>query len=258
MKIKISKAKNWTESIVLWVVLMIPHLKTDYMNEVMELDFIFNIGRVISGLFIIIMICENRKTCINTLTVMLLLSQFGLVISTFINGIPPKNAFLRIISVVCLTLLLNFIFEKNTRRALYSVLVVLDGYIYINFLSILLFAEGLYKIGGERKYFFLGHVNVSILYILPAIIVALIILKESNSRIMKMNCRITIIVGIVTELITWSATSLVGLAIAVLLIVGNRCLKLKFDFINAISGFLSGILLTISILFFRYRIIFNI
>ncbi len=252
MKIKIYKASNWFDNSVLWGLLLIPHLKSDYMNEVASLDRIFNIGRVFSGVMIFMILLFYRRVRIKFISLLLIAVQGILFISTVINNLSLRNTILRLVSIACIVLLINFMSARDSQKALETVLVCMAALIFINFASILLYPEGLYNTGLERKYYFLGHVNSAILYILPAFVTALLLWKDRCGRVVKLLCMGVIVIGIITELVVWSATSLIGLAVFILLLAGRRLWENRMA-VNVFSAFLATAGMTLLIVFFQIQ-----
>lgn len=252
MKIKLYKTSNWFDNPVLWGILLIPHLKTDYMNDVVFLDRLFNIGRVFSGVMIFMILLFCRRVRIKFVSLLLIAVQGILFISTVVNNLPLKDTILRLVSITCIVLLINFMSERDSRKVLETVLVCMAILVFINFVSILLYPEGLYNIGSERNYYFLGHVNSIIYYVLPALVTALLLWRDGGGRVMKLLCIGVIAIGIITELVVWSATSLVGIAVFILLLVGRRLWENR-RVVNVFSAFLAASGTTLLILFFQIQ-----
>lgn len=241
---------------MVWALLIIPHLKTDFMNETVILDTVFNYARVVSGLFIICILLIKMKYKLSFLSSLLFVLQLELLLSTYINQQPLKDALIRVVSIGCLLLLLDRLFTMDCIKTIRVLSGVLSIYIYINFISILLFPNGLYNIGAERKSFFLGHTNQMITYIIPVIILAIIILTSSNySKNVKINSCIVMVVGIVSEIICWSATAIAGLVILGLLIWFYS--KSKIYIFNSLTGFLAGACLVWGIMVFQIQYLFQ-
>lgn len=257
MKIKIYKASNWFDNCVLWALLLLPHMKTDYMNEVILLDRIFNVGRVVSGVLIFVILLSCRSVKLKATSALLIMLQVQLFVSTLVNGLPVYDVFLRMVSVTCIVLLINFMSERDPLKALKTVFVCMAIFILLNLTTVIFFPEGLYHMGAERKYYFLGHVNVCILYILPAIVTALLLWNVQYGHGIKVLCFGVIMTGMITEIIVWSATSLVALVLFILLLGGRKIWE-NIKGVNVFTSFLSAVGVTLLIVFFKIQYWFDI
>lgn len=249
MKIKITKSIS--DNKILWIVLLLPHLKTDYIENVKILDTVFNLGRVMSGLVIIFLWIVKRKMHLERLSLLLMIMQFWLLLCTYLNHLSIRDSLLRLISFVCIVLLMEYMFSRNSIKGLKCIWFVLSTFIFLNFLTILLYPEGLYNLGGERKSFFLGHVNSMITYVLPALIISIILFFVEKGKVFKV---LLICVSILTQLITWSATSIVGLAFLGVLFIVTYHRKIV---ISPFYSFVTGMVLFGAVYFFKVQYFFQ-
>ena len=86
--------------------------------------------------------------------------------------------------------------------------------IYINFLTLLIYPNGMYTTETTTFNWFLGYDNTHIVYYLPAVLVALIY-SEVTSK--KLRVRLLICVVLISSILRWSATTIVGLLIFLML-----------------------------------------
>ena len=104
--------------------------------------------------------------------------------------------------------------------------------IYINFVTILIFPNGLYLVEGNvNAHYFLGHRNNSVEYILPALLFS--IMKDFNKKgKYSVSTFLLLIASVLSVILTWSANAILVLffVIAVLFIPLkdriNKCLNI--------------------------------
>lgn len=252
MKLVIHKSRQWRDSPLLWTILLLPHLKTDYMNETVYLDLLFNIGRVISGLLIICMLFFTEKIILNSQILLLIALQGVPFLATVLNHLPIRDACLRFISTICVALLLNYTFRRNAGKAIRVLFFVLSVYALINLTTIILYPDGLYNLGGERRSYFLGHVNSALIYFVPLLLCAFLIINNICLRVSRFFAYVMIGVAMLTVLITWSATSLVVIAVMLILCMTHTVWS-EIKIINGFTSYVVCGLATIGILFFQIQ-----
>lgn len=119
-------------------------------------------------------------------------------------------------SVNCITILLlvDSCDAKHIKNAIKGIKDYVQWVVIINFMTILLFPNGLYS--GDKsateKYYFWGHNNSAVKIIIPAIVLSLIYDLVEYKKITKKTWIFSLI-GFGTVTLTWSNTGMVGIAI---------------------------------------------
>ena len=172
------------------------------------------------------------------------------IISTIING--NGNVFAPIKqSLKCLSLC--FLYDMGNEKSKLHFLKSLYRYLYfiivINFISVLLFPNGLYFIQyNSNKHFFLGHRNNSIEYIIPALFIEMLI-KNKKITLLYIIC-------LLTTIITWSVNAIVVLVFMLFYscFLSNGVTKKIINEFNLLIAFLS---IDIGIVVFRLQYLFK-
>lgn len=105
---------------------------------------------------------------------------------------------------------------EDTKIFLSVILFCFEIVIYINFLTIVWFPDGLYPTETTNFNWFLGYDNTHIVFFLPAFLIALIY-REITKK--KIRSAVLITVIIVSSLIRWAATTVMGMAIFIILLI---------------------------------------
>lgn len=88
--------------------------------------------------------------------------------------------------------------------------------IYINFITLIVFPDGMYLTETTNLNWFLGYDNTHVVFLLPAFLIALIYMELTNK---KLRSIILIFVIIVSCLMRGSATTVMGIAIFTILLI---------------------------------------
>ena len=177
---------------------------TKYINAISLISFIF--------LFIFI-----KKISLKNFGFYLVFYYILLCISSCLRGVSISYAIKEMIIFVFPILIINSLSKEKFNNCLGTILFAYEILTYINLLTIIAFPNGLYNIGFDRKYYFLGHVNIAIRYILPGSCISLIYSFIKKDK-MTIRSYIYIISSIITLLITWPATAIAGYTIFLALI----------------------------------------
>ena len=95
-------------------------------------------------------------------------------------------------------------------------LLCFEIFIYINFATLIIFPDGMYLTETTNFNWFLGYDNTHVVYYLPALLIALIYMEMTNKRI---RGSLLIIVIIFSCLMRWAATTIMGTAIFLVLLI---------------------------------------
>ncbi len=220
MKLKINKKELFIFFLLIWF------FEPTFFSRFPIIDLIFTIGKIVAFCSFIIFVLFGDKKKYQPSSVLILAIAIEIICLgvTFVyeGAILTQIIF---ISSMMLLVIVDYYLNTVTDHLIRVLISIFEILIYANFICILLFPNGLYNFEGTRHYWLFGHVNSTIIYILPAIVLAgIMIEKGSNKLLSKKNIRpiLLIIISITTILITWSATAIMGLLIMLIITIANR------------------------------------
>lgn len=212
---------------IIWFLLMIPLLKTPYMNKVPIMDLGFNCMRMLSGGIILYLYLKRQR--FSKIIIIQLVFQLVLLITTLINSGNVYNQCLTAISVISFYLIVELMIKDNCVNFLNVMLLCSEILVYINLITLFIFPYGMYRDWTYRNWF-LGTDNQHIGTILVAIFIALIYIKFFEKRVRP---TLLIIACIVSIWMRWSATAVGGLLVfGILYIVAIKNYNRLFNFLN--------------------------
>lgn len=209
-------------------------IKPQYYSYISGFTSIYNPGMIaVAAIIIVKSVLGKRMT--KQATYILAITLFP-VLSSIIEGVSANTSmFLPVVQVVSLTLLLQYGLKKDFDKCLGAFAFILELYSYINFLTIVLFPEGIYETSiYSGHYWFLGYKNVMIRFLLPAICVNVVytIYKEHKytARLISL-----IVIACLSEVITDCKTGSIGLIFVVVIMMLMTRKKLP-AFLNLKNG----------------------
>lgn len=224
--------KSELKYFILYVFLLIPFFRTDFMARYNNISQIFNLWKALSVLVIFMMYIKRGKITKN----MLMLVFFG-GWQIAITGI--RNEAVTVIAnytIMMLALAMLIECASNKKMLLSGLLFCFEIIIYINFITVLIFPKGMYTTGTPLtgvavQNWFMGFKNVHIVYYLPAILIAL---SYSELYGCKKRRNLIILVSVFCTLVCKSSTSIIGISILLLLLLLNHMFPKKkiFEFKN--------------------------
>lgn len=229
------------------ILVFLPFLEPSYFVRNSIIHKVFLILRLISYMMVIYKVSTNyRKKKPSFAILLIFLLFFQLLVSTYINGVNTISAFQYMIKMIPCIVYVDSFDKGRIKYVIKALVIILSIYIYINFITVILFPSGLY-VGDKVKetYYFLGHNNSAIKFLLPAIIFRGLYEYLEYNRI---TCKtyIIAIISILTVIITWSNTAMIGIGIMVLYIFILR--KIKINYILKVLFFLPIVLFLILVL----------
>ena len=198
MKIKILKID------ILILVLIIPFIIPS--GNIKILENVLKIWKMGTGLWAIIYIFRKRKTN----TVLLTLTAFYLII--VISGIIHKNSIVSVLNDIALLWIINYLTESKEirNRTLIIFEIIMTFVVIANFITMVIYPNGMYKSSMYELNWLLGYKNIIIRKILPYIVV---ILLNIQNRKMKLYEKIGIICSIGSIALSQSVNGYIGLGV---------------------------------------------
>lgn len=188
-------------------VLIIPLLKTPYINKVYFLDLCFNLFRLVSGCIIVFIYLSRQQ--VSKIVLMQMLFQAVLLFSTVLNDGDLYNQILTAISVISFYLIAEMGIRDSCTDFLRVIMLCSEIMVYINLLTLIIFPNGMYQDWTYRNWF-LGTDNQHIGVLLVSVCVALIYRNYFGKKIRPYLLMAACVISI---FLCWSATSVGGIVL---------------------------------------------
>ena len=105
---------------------------------------------------------------------------------------------------------------EDIKTFLSAILLCFEIIIYINFATLIIFPDGMYALETTKLNWFLGYDNTHVIYFLPALLIAFIYIEITKK---KLRGGLLIVVIIISSLMRWAATTIMGIAIFLILLI---------------------------------------
>lgn len=249
-----------SSNMAIFFLLSFPHYKTPYCDAVPFLDLLFNALKVISVLFILLIIIQNNHK-INTITWLVLIYQIVLLFNTVVQAGDLRRIMTETVSIIGVMLLWDFMVQNDVNAFLESQMMCFEIIIYLNFLTELFFPKGIYVwVSGSGfqsgKCWILGYYNQHTKFFIPAILITLL-----YSYITKRYLRtiILIVTMYASVFVVWSGggiLSMTAMIVAFILFRNARIInywvawiiQIAFLIVISIFGSIESMILNASVL----------
>lgn len=237
---------------IFYFLLLFPYIKSTYLSlTVSWIDMLYNICTLCS--FTIICLLYLKKNYKSKICFWIFIYELILVISSVINQADIVTSIKDLIKIISFCMIVDYGMKRDLKSFMFSLMNLLELHIYINFLSILIYKDGLYvsNLTGYTANYFLGYDNLHILYILPALLISKVYsyLYKNNRSIRTL---LLIIISLISIIVRWSATGLVGIVLFMIYIIFAKwiCNRKFFKVYNYI---IANICLFFAIIIFRLQ-----
>lgn len=246
--------------LIIYILLIIPLFKPNCISALYPgINTFLNYYLILSSIIIFTLYFVNCKISRNLLLIILFLGV--LLLTTFINNGDIYSAFLSTIKILSIGFLIDFSISKKSRFVLMAFEFVFSLLVYINFISLFIYPNGMYvsSVSGYYHNWFLGFKNIHILYILPAILFSYINNYLENKYV-SIRTIVLIIISLFSILKVWSATGIVGMLLVLFYsifqkrVFSSKIYSFKNYMISTISIFFGVVILRIQNLF-KYFIV---
>ena len=176
--------------------------------------------------------------------IVIFLALFPLFVSLFYGNNVGFGYYIPVIQTCSLALLIEKSYKKNFNEILTGLVFVLELYVYINFITIILFPEGIIDVEFySGNYWFLGYKNVMIRFILPTVgLRAILCVYRSGKYTFSFYC--LLIISILTNIIVDCKTGAIGIIIvAVMALIFSK--KTLPKWINLKTGIIVFVIITL-------------
>lgn len=198
----------------IYILLFLPHFKPAYFDQVPLMDNIFNFARIISAAIILTLYFIRGKY--SKIILLISLLQISLLVSTIINKGDLFKLAISSFSIIVTCMLLEIGILTNVKVLIRAIFFLLGFLIFINFITIILYPNGMYQTLYKDNYF-LGYDNIHITIILPAISIGLLKIKMEQKQFIMTT--LILVTSFISIYLRWSATSVFGVTLFLLFII---------------------------------------
>ena len=241
---------------VIWFLLLSFNFEPPYFKELADIDKIYVMGRLATVyILLILLIMKFRSYHPGKAALSILVLEGCLFFSTFYNGkYSLVTLGLNEITTISFVFLLDYMFSSDMEKVVSVLTLHYEILVYGNLITVFLFPEGMYNLGTGRNYWLLGQVNQIILYVLPAMVLELLYSRYvRKNRYPGIRACMLITTGIVTVIVVWSATAVVGMMIFLGILILEYIAGIK---INLKYGILASVIIFLAFVIFRVQDMF--
>lgn len=236
--------------------LVLPFIEPEFFNTIPSIDKIYNAAKCLSLIIFIVLLIRNK--CFNRFQFFSLVMFSTYILSSIVT---PYSTDYKTLFSVCLNNIgliwtLDYCLRKNSNGCIVFFFYFFSLLLIVQLITMLLFPNGLYNIERAlvtgKKYWLLGHQNISALFCYPAIYLSYLFCQLKRKRIYKIMSFLVIFLAFFIIFYVWSATSIVGLFVVTLLVVFDKSLdkgllfsrvfKLKNNIIYSLALFILFVL----------------
>lgn len=248
--IKIKKSKKILFAISLlcsislaYISIMIPNISKIYLS--------------INIICFILTIIIDKKIRYDKYFMLFILYYLIILISTIINKSDVNSIIYEFISSI-IPFYILFSGEPDEKNEMINSagnLLFVIG--IINLITIIFFPNGLYNQGMERNYYFLGHSNISIRYLLPGVCFTIVSELYKYNRI-KIKSIVFILLISLTLILTWPATAIMGFSVFIILMIVLNRFNIFAKIISPLKMFVFSITSSYLIIFSNIQYHFSV
>lgn len=218
-------------SILLIIIFLLPYFTT-YLSITNEFIYkIIVVFRIISFIIITVMNALDvfRKLEVSSITIVSILSLIILFISTIINKGDYSKFLGYLVTCLGTLFIISYYIRRNKENLLTGIVYTFRIMIYINFIAMILYPDGLYKVydiysSAVTRYNFLGLDNGLSPYFIT--LMGFSLCREYNTRTkIRLMCKVDIIISLISIIFYWSATAIIGFMTFVMFIILSKFYK---------------------------------
>ncbi|WP_338854343.1 O-antigen ligase family protein [Clostridium perfringens] len=189
--------------------LLFPTYMPTYLYQFLGLVSLVSLIRYGILIFCFFSLLYKKKNI--SLTGWLVILSYVLVcISTYLSPTGEFDTYIRItIRGLSLVLLFEWGMKRNARVFLQTSLLMLEIIIYLNFITVILFPNGLYNAGAYSTNYLMGYHNTFIRWQIPALAISCILSFMKKKRISVRTWLLYMCV-LLTNLLVKSSTGIIG------------------------------------------------
>lgn len=187
--------------------LFIPFVEPLYFTQFVLIDTIFLYWKLASIAIIIFVwgLCGKIDKVLGSLAAFLLLD----CIVTTINEGNASQMYINAVTLFAMAIMFMTVAKKGSYKFVKVVSTVFEILIIANFLTIVIYPDGLYNFSSVNHHYLLGSRNVMMRTIFPGICFSIIRSKIETNKLSIRTIIVMIVAG-VSLVLVWSATALVA------------------------------------------------
>lgn len=196
--------------------LVFPFLKPHSLEYLFPaLETLFDLGRLVCVAVVLLLWIASRYRISLAAGVFVALEIWIVIVTALRNPDRLIAAAINGAALSALVMVIDSYAERDPRLLLRSLLMNFEWLIYVNLLTVLLtMPKGLYSADEIHAYYFLGLPNSFMIFVMPACAVALL---NYYMGMNKKRALCLIAAGVLSILVTWTATGVVGIGVMALL-----------------------------------------
>ena len=249
---KLNIYKNQLLLCVMLAILVEP----SYFRTLGTIHSIYTMGKYAVFFFVLCLTVLRKRISRETAWVF---AFYGVIfVSTLFGTGSIRNYIISISGSMAICLIFSLWLDKEP-DVLLNAYSILEIYVYINLITILLYPNGMYRVGDVYSYstcWFLGYKNPQVRTILPILCVSLIRSYRNKGKL-SINAIILCVASALTMFLNGSSTGLVGIAAFLILLFlfhkKYKALPRAFTLMNMLIG---TVTLFIGIVIFRVQELF--
>ena len=199
---------------ILIFLLLIPSFKPTFFDVIGIISNIYKIMTLITFVGILLIHIIKKKN-ISNMALLFIIYELLIVMSTYIQRGNVKESIISAINILNIILVIDF-YSEYMNSFLYALMAHFEICVYINLATLLIWPNGMYGRSSNAysmtQEWFLGWDNIFIVWLFPALCIALLFMYYNKKKIRPM---MLICAVVLTVLNNWVATASVGIFIVI-------------------------------------------
>ena len=209
-----------------YVLLILPHINPAYFDLIPFLNALFNVARLASFYFIVIRLFIIRHR-ISGVTLLILCIETYIL---FVTMLRQGEVYLHLVNMFSL-LSVVFLYETVEDKPeifLSALLFCFETAVYINFLTVLLYPDGMYDSRATQLFishrnYFLGYYNNLDKYFIPALVTAWLYAEVTGKRLRTF---IMMAIVCVSTLLLWSGGGILTVFVMIFAYISSNYVEI--------------------------------
>lgn len=219
-----AKIKKNDLKFILFLILIFPFFRITYLTANFAIvNKIYLVFQILAFLIIVFILTKNKNFKLSKVNLVIILYFIVLNFSTILNNASIFECLYLSFRVITFCLIVEYGLRFDTENFLKAVKYYFVFSVLLNFLSILIYPNGMYidKNVGYHQNWILGYKNIHILFIIPAILFSFLYSYYKFNKL-KLRNYLFLLISIVSIIMVDSSTSLVGLLTITAFIIFNK------------------------------------
>lgn len=238
-------------------ILLFPFFEPEYIiSQVYTIHRFFLMYKYVVALIIAIIYLKKGK--VSKFILGLLCYNLIIIVATKLNSSYGRisTAVNNAIDVIAVCLIIELELKKEPKRVINQLLLLFEILIYANFISMILYPNGLYSDALYDNNWLLGYDNKHIITILPGLMLTLIY-SLYYGKGLKIRSIFLIIISCLSIVKNFSATSVLAIVLMVIFIVFRNMKFENTKIFNIYNYIITYVVLFFTIIIFRLQEIFS-